>query len=164
MVTSDSFAVQLDTTPVTLPAPFGESVPVRDEHADGDRALLKIDEGMDLNGNAVVDGTTPGSVTYGFEEFADVNTPGYIYNGGATSAPGTGTFEQTIDATQLSEGRHYITVRAFRHRDSATGGDGGPAVFTDFRRTIYVDRLPPVSEVVSFETFTSMPAIRTIAT
>ena len=157
VVTSDSFAVHLDTTPVTLPAPFGESLPVRDEHADGDRALLKIDEGMDLNGNAVVDGTTPGDVTYGFEDFTDVNTPGYIYNAGANVGTGSGTFEQTIDATQLSEGRHYITVRAFRHRDSATGGDGGPAVFTDFRRTLYVDRLPPVSEIVSFDTSAGNP-------
>jgi hypothetical protein len=62
-----------------------------------------------------------------------------------------------IDASQLSEGRHYITVRAFRHRDSATGGDGGPAVFTDFRRTIYVDRFPPESEIASFAPSASDP-------
>lgn len=151
VITTDSFAVQLNTTPVTLPAPLGEANPVRDEHADGDLTMLKIDEGMDLNGNAVVDGTTPGSVTYGFENFTDVNTPGYIYDSGANIGTGSGTFEQSIDATQLSEGRHYITVRSFRHRDAGTGGDGGPAVFTDFRRTVYVDRLPPESEIVSFD-------------
>jgi hypothetical protein len=150
VITTDSFAVHLGTTPVTLPAPFGESLPVRDVHADGDLAMLKIDDGLDVNGNPGVDGTAPGSVTYGFEDFVDVNTPGYIYDNGANIGTGSGTFEQTIDTTQLSEGRHYITVRAFRHRDAATGGDGGPAVFTDFRRTIYVDRLPPESEIVSF--------------
>ena len=31
-----------------------------------------------------------------------------------------------------------MTVRAWRHRT-----DGGPAVFADFKRVIYVDRLPP---------------------
>lgn len=157
VITADSFAVQLNTTPVTLPAPFGESSPVRDEHADGDRAVVKVDDGIDLNGNAVVDNTIPGSVAYGFEEFVDVNTPGYIYDGGANIGTGSGTYEQTIDATQLSEGRHYITVRAFRHRDAATGGDGGPAVFSDFKRAVYIDRLPPESEVVSFEPFASSP-------
>ncbi len=157
VITGDSFAVHLATTPVTLPTPAGESVPVRDYDADGDRALLRFDDGLDLNGNGVVDESTPGGVSYGFEEFVDVNTPGYVYSGGTNIGTGTGTFEQTIDATQLSEGRHYITVRAFRHRDAAAGGDGGPAVYTDFRRTIYVDRLPPEAEIVSFSPFASDP-------
>lgn len=157
VVTSDSFSVRLDTTPVTLPTPAGETQPYRDVHADGDAALIKIDEGMDLNNNGAIDTVTPGDVAYGFESFTGTNTPGYIYEGGTNVGTGTGHYEQTIDATQLSEGRHYITVRAFRHRDAATGGDGGPAVFTDFRRTIYIDRLPPESEVVSFEPFASDP-------
>ena len=57
-----------------------------------------------------------------------------------------------IDTTGLSEGVHFVTARAFRHRNSATGGDGGPAVFTDFRKAIYVDRLPPEIAVESFRT------------
>ena len=77
--------------------------------------------------------------------------------GGANVGTGAGTFVQSIDTTQLAEGRHYVTVRAFRHRDSATGGDGGPEVFTDFKRTIYVDRLPPEAAVVSFDPFASDP-------
>jgi len=64
---------------------------------------------------------------------------------------------QTIDTTQLSEGRHYLTVRAWRHRASNTGGDGGPAVYTDFKRTFYVDRLPPNAAIVSFDPFASNP-------
>src|SRR4029079_10122158 len=54
-------------------------------------------------------------------------------------------------------GRHYITVRAFRQRGVSTGGDGGPSVFTDFTRTIYVDRLPPVSALASFAPYASDP-------
>ena len=45
-----------------------------------------------------------------------------------------GLFRQVVDASTLSEGFHYITARAYRHRDPIT--DGGPAVFTDFRRVL----------------------------
>jgi alpha-amylase len=160
VITGDSFGVHLATTPVWLPAPAGEANLVRDVHADGDTALLMIDGGIDLNDRAGVDHTAPGSVVYGFEEFTDVRSPGYVDNGaGLNIGTGVGFYSQTIDATALSEGRHYVTVRAFRHRDAATGGDGGPAVFTDFKRTIYVDRLPPPAEVVSFAPFASSPAI-----
>jgi hypothetical protein len=140
-----------------LPAPFGETNPVRDVHADGDTAMIKIDEGMDLNNSGAIDNVSPGSVGYGFEEFTDTRVPGYIYDGGTNVGTGSGTYEQFIDARGLSEGRHYITVRAFRHRDAATGGDGGPAVYTDFRRTVYVDRLPPESQVLSFAPYASDP-------
>ncbi|MCA9235581.1 MAG: hypothetical protein KDA44_08910 [Planctomycetales bacterium] len=157
VITGDSFQVQLATTPVTLPAPAGESSPVRDVHADGDYAVLKFDGGIDLNGNAAVDHVAPNSVTYGFEEFGDVNSPGFVWDGGANIGSGSGAFAQTIDATALAEGRHYLTVRAFRHRDAATGGDGGPAVFTDFTRTIYIDRLKPEAALVSFDPFASSP-------
>ena len=43
-----------------------------------------------------------------------------------------------IDATRLSEGIHFITVRAYRHQPA-----GSPAVFSDFKKVIYIDRLPP---------------------
>ena len=157
VVTGDSFALRLDTSAVTLPAPAGESTTVRDTHADGDTAMFKIDGGMDLNAYAGIDDVTPNSVGYGFENFTDTRIAGYIWDTNSQTNIGTGTglYEQNIDTTQLSEGRHYVTVRAFRHRDAATGGDGGPAVFTDFRQTIYVDRLPPESAVASFEPFAS---------
>jgi len=154
VIHADSFAVELNTTPVTLPAPAGESNPVRDTHADGDTAMLRIDGGIDLNNLAGVDHTTPGGVSYGFEEFTDVRVPGYIDNGsGGNSGTGSGTYSQIIDATQLAEGRHYITTRAFRHRDS------GPAVFTEFKRTVYIDRLPPEAAVVSFEPYATSPNV-----
>lgn len=157
VITADTFTVQLNTMPVSLPAPMGESNPVRDVHADGDLALIRVDDGVDLNGNSGVDYVTPGSPTYGFENFTTLNSPGYVWSGGTNVGTGAGSFAQTIDTTQLSEGRHYITVRAFRHRDAATGGDGGPAVYADFKRTIYVDRLPPESALVSFAPYASDP-------
>ncbi|MEM6330070.1 MAG: dockerin type I domain-containing protein, partial [Planctomycetota bacterium] len=157
VVTGDAFTVRLNTNAVTLPTPAGESAPVRDVHADGDTALLRINDGVDLNGNGVVDVSTPGDVAYGFEEFTGTRTPGYLWDGSANIGTGDGLYAQEIDATQLAEGRHFVTVRAFRHRDAGTGGDGGPAVFTDFTRTIYVDRLPPESAIASFEAFASDP-------
>jgi len=54
-------------------------------------------------------------------------------------------FVQRIDATRLEEGMHFLTVRAYRHRT-----DGGPAVFSEFRKAIYIDRVPPVSAFDSF--------------
>lgn len=158
VITANSFTVQLNTMPVTLPAPAGEMDPVRDVHADGDTALVRIDGGINLNNLPGIDHATPGGVAYGFEEFTDTRTPGYVWSGGTNVGSGFGTYAQMIDATQLAEGRHYITARALRHRDSSTGGDGGPAVFTDFKRTIYVDRLPPEAAIVSFQPFATSPS------
>ncbi|MBX3432053.1 MAG: hypothetical protein KF847_01770 [Pirellulales bacterium] len=157
VITADTFKVRLDTVPVTLPAPAGETNPVRDVHADGDFAVLKINGGINLNGNSGVDYVTPGNVTYGFENFADVNSPGYVWDGSTNVGTGHGVFEQTIDVTQLAEGRHYLTVRAFRHRNSSSGGDGGPAVYADFTKTIYVDRFKPEAELMSFAPFATNP-------
>ncbi len=146
VIQDTSFTVSLVTDPVTLsggwlnPATNQiENINVRDRDADGDFGVLKINDGLDLNGNGVVDTVTPGSVTYGFEEF-DTANPGF------DDPNGDGFYEQTIDTTQLSEGRNYVTARVFRHRDPSTGGDGGPAVFSDFKQTVYVDLLPPEAE------------------
>ncbi|TWT86652.1 Alpha-amylase precursor [Pseudobythopirellula maris] len=151
VVTGDSFNLRVETSPVTLPDGY------RDHHADGDRALFSVDAGTDANGSGAVDHVTPGSVAYGFEEFTGTNQPGFEWDGSQNVGLGSGVFEQTIDTTQLAEGRHYLTGRVFRHRDAATGGDGGPDVFSDARRVIYVDRLKPESTVVSFEPFSSDP-------
>jgi len=141
IIEADSFTLQLNTNAVTLSDGF------RDFDADGDFAAFKIDQGLDLNANTGIDYTTPGSVVYGFEDFTTTNTPGYIDNGSGTNiGTGSGSYSQTIDTTQLAEGYHFITGRSFRHRD-----DGGPAVYDDQKRVIYVDRLDPVSEVAEFE-------------
>ena len=137
VIKANTFTVTLNTAPVTLPAPLGEASPVRDRDADGDNALLKLNEGIDLNNSGGVDYVTPGSIVYGFEEFLTQNSDGY------SDPNGFGAYQQVVDATQLPEGLHYLTARAFRHR-----GDGGPAVFSDFRKVVYVDRLKPVSDLV----------------
>lgn len=159
VIHSNSFDVQLTTNPVSLVNPDDPNTMVRDVHADGDTALLRIDEGMDVNNIAGFDNPTPGNIAYGFEDFTDTRTPGYIWDGATNIGSGTGTYAQTIDATQLSEGQHHITVRTFRHRNSGTGGDGGPAIYTDFKETIYVDRLPPEAAVVSFDPFATSPTV-----
>jgi alpha-amylase len=141
VITGDSFTVRLATQAVTLPGGF------RDRHADGDVAMLRINEGLDLNGNGRVDVVAPGDVSYGFEAFTTTSRPGFF------QANGAGLFEQQIDASILPEGMNFLTVRAYRHRNPATGGDGGPAVYSDFKQVLYVDRLPPESAVQEFRSF-----------
>ena len=136
VITGNTFTATLNTNAVSL---LGS---IRDKDADGDNAVLKLDGGLDVNANGHVDYTSPGSVVYGFEEFTGAKTPGY------TAASGNGSYAQTINTTGLSEGYHYLTVRAFRHR-----ADGGPAVYSDFKETLYVDRLKPVSSVNQFVPF-----------
>ena len=134
VVKSDSFQVQLNTNAVNL---LGS---IRDRPADGDNALLKLDGGVDVNGNGHVDFVTPGTVEYGFEQFTTAHSPGYF------NASGNGSYAQNIDTTRLSEGMHYLEVIAFRHRD-----DGGPAVYSDWKQAVYIDRLPPNSGIDSFD-------------
>ena len=140
VITADDFQIKLQTLEVNL---LGS---IRDHDADGDAALFKIDGGLDFNGNGYVDHVTPNSIVYGFEEFTDTRNPGYHANNGAG---GDGLYAQNIDATQLAEGEHYITIRAFRHR-----ADGGPAIYEDFKKVVYIDRLPPESEIASFNPIT----------
>ncbi|MEM7577126.1 MAG: hypothetical protein AAF328_06575, partial [Planctomycetota bacterium] len=113
---------------------------VRDIHADGDHAMFRINGGIDANGNGVVDVVNPGDVAYGFENFLTTYDPGFDT---ATQQGGAGLYEQDVDATALPEGMNFLTVRAFRHRDAASGGDGGPAVFSEFREVLWVDRVDP---------------------
>jgi hypothetical protein len=134
VIKAETFQAVLHTGAVSLLGTF------REREADGDNALLMLDGGMDLNGNGRVDYVEPGTPSYGFEEFGGTKSPGWF------NADGNGTYIQTIDATKLSEGMHYLTARALRHRE-----DGGPAVFTDFKEAVYVDRLRPVSGIVSFK-------------
>ncbi|HRK30157.1 MAG TPA: PEP-CTERM sorting domain-containing protein [Tepidisphaeraceae bacterium] len=138
VITSDTFKVRLNTNAVTLADGF------RDTFADGDRALIRLNEGLDVNGNGVLDNPSSAAsnaTTYGFESFLTTNTPGFG-NGGA------GTYEQVINAAGLSEGYHFVTVRAWRKQ-----GASESEVFQDFRKTIYVDRLDPVSAVDSTAQF-----------
>ena len=58
-----------------------------------------------------------------------------------------------IDATPPGGGLHFLTVRAYRHQP-----DGSPAVFSEFKRVIYIDRAPPVSAVEGFRPSASTPS------
>jgi alpha-amylase len=131
VITSNSFEVNLQTSPVIL------SNAIHDTNADGDNALIKLDGGLDINGNGHVDNVTPNTIQYGFEKFLTKSSP--LVGGG------DGQFLQSIDATQLSEGYHYIDIIAYRHRNA-----GEPEIYSEFKDVIYVDRLKPISAVDSF--------------
>ncbi|QQE12969.1 hypothetical protein JD969_05790 [Planctomycetota bacterium] len=137
VITDDTFDISLNTEKVILAGNY------HDKNADGDYAAFKIDGGLDMNGNGYVDHVTPDSVTYGFEEFETANAGFY-------AADGNGYYSQSIDATLLSEGEHYITIRAFRHNDDGNA----PAVFEDFKKVVYIDRLPPESIIAAFAPIT----------
>ena len=136
VITGSAFTVRLATQAVTLAGGF------RDRAADGDQAMIRINEGLDLNGSGAVDVTTPGDVSYGFENFTTTRLTGY------SQTSGNGLYEQAINAALLPEGMNFLTVRAYRQR-----GDGGPAVYSDFKEVLYVDRLKPVSAFDQFKTF-----------
>ncbi len=147
VVTADQLNVRLKTVEVNL---LGS---MRDAWADGDNALLKLDQGRPINNlnpnntSSGVDYDQPDSVIYGFEQFEQKSSPLIGPGGlGDTEWTGDGEFLQTIDVTQLEEGNHFLEARAFRHRT-----DNGPGVFSSFKKVIYVDRLPPDSTVASFE-------------
>lgn len=144
VVTGDTIQVRLQTNRVDL---LGQAS-LHDPFADGDNALLRLDGGVDLNGNGSVDFVSPGSVAYGFDAFLDKSSP-IVGSGGLNEPGGDGEFLQTIDTTKLSEGVHFLEARAFRHRT-----DNGPAIFSEFKESLYIDRLPPESDVLSFEPFT----------
>jgi hypothetical protein len=145
VVRNDTFEVRLRTKPVRL---LGSN-DLRDVEADGDEALLRVDGGRDVNGNGVVDFRTPGATEYGFERFVTRHRP--LIGSHDLNAPrGDGEFVQTIDATRLEEGLHFLTARAYRHRR-----DGGPAVFSEFKRVVYLDRRRPESAV---EGITRLPS------
>jgi hypothetical protein len=94
---------------------------------------------LNINGNSGVDFTTQGDTRYGFENFVTQNDPGYDAN---TAFSGNGSYAQTVNAAALAEGYHYITARAYRQRS-----DGGADIYNDFKKVIYVDRLPPQSGI-----------------
>lgn len=135
VIKTNSFNLTLSTTQVSIPG-YGRDIP-----ADGDNAIFKINDGIDANGNGVVDFVTStgtaGSISYGFENFLTKSSP--LIGGG------DGQFIQTINTADLPEGYNFIEVRAFRQR-----GINEPAVYSSFRKTIYVDRLLPVSGISEF--------------
>ena len=91
----------------------------------------------DDNGNGVLEYPDEQTVTGGYEQFLTVNNPLFGSEGN------NGTYVQTIDASALDDGYHYIKVNAFRHRD-----DGGDPLFHQFRKVIYLDNESPGVEFI----------------
>jgi alpha-amylase len=136
VIGSDTFEVRLDTNNVVLADGF------IDLRARGDRAMLKINDGFDANANGSPDfpsSAASNATRYGFENFLTESSPGT-----SNSLSGTGVYRQTVNAAALGEGYHYLTIRAWRQQ-GATENE----VYKDFRQTLYVDRLDPVSSVDS---------------
>ena len=121
VIKDDSFQIKLKLVEVNL---LGS---IRDTRADGDNALFRVDAGFDGNGDGQVDFIKPQTVSYGFERFLDKHSP--------LTSGGDGEFVQTIDATKLKPGIHFVEVRAFRRRP-----EGGPAIFSSFKKVILIER------------------------
>lgn len=126
IINDDTFEIRLETTP-------GD---VLDPNTD-DNALFAFDQrNRDFNGNGTTDIPANSPVIGGFEEFTTLKAP--LYNSGNAF----GLYRQQIDATQLSEGFHYLTVIAFRHRPAGT-----TPIFREVRKVLYIDREPPAIEL-----------------
>jgi alpha-amylase len=130
VIQSNSFDVSLQTEQILVPT-YG-----RDYFAEGDNALFRFNDGVDLTGEGFASVDPGNAVAYAFQQFEDKSSG--LYGGG------DGEFRQAIDATKLDEGMNYLTVRAFRHRDPSDGS----AIYTDFMQAIYLDLLPPETDIV----------------
>jgi hypothetical protein len=127
VITANSFDVQLITT-------NGDVAGGSNANAD-DNAVFRFNQGyQDLNGNGIVDIDYTNGVVPGYEQFVTQRQPLF----GQSNVNGTGIYRQTINAALLPEGVNYVSVVAFRKRV----GTEGP-IFRDFRKAIYIDRLPP---------------------
>ncbi len=147
VIKASSFQLQLSTNEALLNVTPGQPA-VHDQDADGDNAQFTIDAGAITVASSGTTSTTPGSngqtttpgnVSYGYQNFSS-SSPGY------DNANGNGSYSQTIDTANLSQGYHYIEVIAFRH----SADTSAPPVYSDWYQTIYVDTLPPNSAPVSF--------------
>jgi hypothetical protein len=127
VLTGDSFEIRLETA-------AGDPLDLNTD----DNALFAWDQRTrDWNGNGVLDFPYTTPVLGGYEEFLTFKRP--LYNSGES----TGLYRQTIDATQMDEGLHYLSVIAFRHRPAGT-----TPIFREVRKVVYIDRLPPEIELL----------------
>lgn len=123
VITADTFEIRLSTT----------QTDALDPNTD-DQAKFRIDAGFfDANSNGSIDDLNSNSPSYGYESFLTQSDSLFANPGNPF-----GNYRQVINAAALGEGFHYVSVLAFRHRS-----DGGDPIFTEFRKVIYVDRLPP---------------------
>lgn len=127
VIRSPSFKVKLQTEQVVIPG-YG-----RDQEADGDNAIFRINDGIDMTGRGFASTDPENDVAYGFQQFVEKRSP--LYGGG------DGEYIETINALRVPEGMNFLTVRAFRRRDA----NDGSAIYRDFKAPIYIDlNRPPV--------------------
>jgi alpha-amylase len=134
VVQGSTFEINLTTSRAGYPA--------GDTNFD-DTAIFRIGQGFaDYNGNGSFDVTT--GEFRGYEGFITQRDP--IFGTARTN----GVYRQTITTSALPEGYNYISVLAFRQRNTGPEA-GGLALCNDFRRVIYVDRQQPPMSLVSSE-------------
>ncbi|MBX3381053.1 MAG: hypothetical protein KF805_13245 [Phycisphaeraceae bacterium] len=137
VISGNSFQIQLTTTNGD-PGIVGQSG--ANNNADGNAAFL-IDQGFkDWNANGSVDFPYTDAAVPGYEVFTTVNNPLY----GKSQFIMQGNYAQTIDAAQLDEGIHYLSVVAFRHRNPNQA-----PLFREFRQVFYIDRAPPSASIIN---------------
>ena len=128
VIRSPSFKVKLQTSKIRLGS-LG-----REREAEGDNAIFRVNEGVDMTGGGFASVDPADDVAYAFQQFVEKRSP--LWDGG------DGQFVQTVDARKLVEGMNYLTVRAFRRREPTDGS----AIYNDFKRGIYIDLiLAPVA-------------------
>jgi hypothetical protein len=120
VITAAAFSIVLNTT----------AADPLDPNTD-DYAVFRIDQGhVDYNGNGGVDKPPTDPTVPGYEDFLTLNQP--LYGGG------TGQYVQNLSTALLTEGYHYLSVIAFRHRDPGTD-----PLTREFRQVVYIDRQGP---------------------
>lgn len=145
VITAPTFEIRLNTTKADPTEIFGGNNPTQDGAWD-DFAIFRINQGYQ-NFNGVPGDTLPESspVDGGYEPFVTQFSP--IAGPGGTRT--VGTYRQVINTSDLPEGFNYISTLAYRRQL-----DGTLAIFNEWRRVIYVDRLPPQ---VTFDNPGSIP-------
>ncbi|XVJ60281.1 MAG: hypothetical protein HEQ23_13140 [Tepidisphaera sp.] len=142
VVTANTFELQLTTT-------HGDPGVGNNNNAD-DNAVFRFNQGfVDLNGNGVTDIDGLNSVVPGYEQFVTQRQP----LAGTSNA--NGIYRQVINAASLPEGLNYISVVAFRKRDS-----NELPIFREFRSVIYVDRVGPAGAFVDPPATVSTNSVR----
>lgn len=128
VITTNNFTLRLQTV-------NGDAGAGNNNNAD-DNAVFCINKGFqDWNGNGSADIGQNGVVA-GYEEFLTTRQP----LAGTNNT--NGLYEQVINAANMPEGYNYISVAAFRKRNTWEA-----PLFREFRQAVYVDRLPPGAEL-----------------
>jgi hypothetical protein len=143
VVKTNSFDVRLATIPVILPDSF------HDLDADGDNALLALRRrlGSERQRPRRSRHARPRRLT------ASRNSRP---SAARCSAAGTGNTSRPSTRSQLSEGYHYITARAYRHRAS------GPAILPGLQEGRLRRPLPPAGAIDSLQTISGSPNDRDV--